>query len=121
MTTTGERGEFFHTSLSPFAYNETMAQEHYPLDYESSQKLWYTRSTYESPTLQVSSTILWTDLPESIHEVQDDILKIAITCEVSAKPFRITTQELAFYRKHNIPLPRKHPDIRHTERMKLRK
>jgi len=53
--------------------------------------------------------------------VQDDILKTAITCETSGKPFRITPQELVFYRKHNIPLPRKHPDIRHSERMELRK
>lgn len=28
--------------------------------------------------------------------------------------------ELEFYRKHNLPIPRKHPDIRHEERMKLR-
>jgi formylmethanofuran dehydrogenase subunit E len=27
---------------------------------------------------------------------------------------------LDFYRKHNLPIPRKHPDIRHLERMKLR-
>ena len=31
MQTTGERGEFFHPSLSPFGYNETVAQEYYPL------------------------------------------------------------------------------------------
>ncbi|MBP7008063.1 hypothetical protein KBB05_05150 [Patescibacteria group bacterium] len=28
--------------------------------------------------------------------------------------------EIDFYRKHNLPLPRKHPDVRHEERMKLR-
>lgn len=28
--------------------------------------------------------------------------------------------EIDFYRKHHISLPRKHPDIRHEERMKLR-
>lgn len=26
-----ERGEFFHPSLSPFGYNETVAQEYYPV------------------------------------------------------------------------------------------
>ena len=30
MQETGERGEFFHPSLSPFGYNETVAQEYYP-------------------------------------------------------------------------------------------
>jgi hypothetical protein len=29
MKTTGERGEFLNPSLSPFAYNETVAQEYY--------------------------------------------------------------------------------------------
>ena len=28
--------------------------------------------------------------------------------------------EVAFYQKHNLPLPRKHYDVRHAERMKLR-
>ena len=32
----------------------------------------------------------------------------------------IQKAELEFYRKHNLPLPRKHPDVRHEERMKLR-
>jgi hypothetical protein len=41
--------------------------------------------------------------------------------EISGKLFRIIPQELAFYRKYNIPLPRKHPDVRYTERMELRK
>jgi hypothetical protein len=61
------------------------------------------------------------DLPDTIQEVHDDILKVAIICEISDKPFRIIPQELAFYRKHNIPLPKKHPDVRHLERMALRK
>lgn len=32
MQETGERGEFFHPSLSPFGYNKTVAQEYYPLN-----------------------------------------------------------------------------------------
>jgi formylmethanofuran dehydrogenase subunit E len=47
-------------------------------------------------------------------------LNWAIECEVTKKPFRIIKQELEFYRKHNLPVPKKHPDIRHLERMKLR-
>ena len=44
------------------------------------------------------------------------ILNYAIVCEISKKPFRITKQEIDFYVKHNIPLPTKHPDVRHKER-----
>lgn len=64
-------------------------------------------------------TVLASELPD-IDQVSDDILTKAIICELSGKPFRIIKAELAFYRKHDISLPRKHPDIRHEERMKLR-
>jgi len=161
MMTTGEWWEFFHPSLSPFWYNETVAQEYFPLisdrhpewsetqwrihmDLSSKESvsfrtsttlslrsewqkkidfanLWYSRSTYESPTPQVDKAIRWQDLPDMIDEVDDSILKSAVICEVSGKPFRIIPQELAFYRKHNISLPKKHPDVRHMERMELRK
>ena len=43
-------------------------------------------------------------------------MNYAIICEVSKKPFRITKQEMEFYVKHNLPLPTKHPDVRHQER-----
>gem|GEM_PF-6545051 len=32
MMKAGEWGEFFPSSLSPFGYNETVAQEYYPMD-----------------------------------------------------------------------------------------
>jgi hypothetical protein len=34
MQTTGEWGEFFDPSLSPFGYNETVAMEYFPLKKE---------------------------------------------------------------------------------------
>lgn len=52
--------------------------------------------------------------------IPDDILNWAIECEVSKKLFRITKQELNFYRKHNIVIPKRHPDIRHMDRLSLR-
>jgi len=141
----GERGEFFHPSLSPFGYNETVAQEYFPssiiekndnndvISYhglprfarndnglELSQ-LWYKRSEYEAPKPVSDKVIEVKDLPDSIAEVEDSILQFAISCELTGKLFRIQPQELAFYRKHNIPLPRKHPDQRHLERLALRR
>ena len=65
-------------------------------------------------------TIQANDLPKSIQEVDKDILQKAIICEVSWKPFRIIKPELEFYKKHNLPLPRKHPDVRHQERLEKR-
>jgi hypothetical protein len=121
MQSTGERWEFFDPSLSPFGYNETVAQEYYPLDQAASASLWYNRSTYEAPKPVSDKVIQAKDLPDTIESVSDDIVQSAIACEVTGKLFRILPQELAFYRKHNIPLPRKHPDQRHLERLALRR
>jgi hypothetical protein len=43
-----------------------------------------------------------------------------LICEITGRPYRIVKQELEFYRKHNLPLPRRHPDQRHADRMALR-
>ena len=59
-------------------------------------------------------------LPDEISQVTDDILSTAIKCEISGRPFVIVKQELAFYRKHRLPLPRRHPNVRHEERVKQR-
>jgi len=77
-------------------------------------------SNYEAPFPKVEKIIPANKLPENISDIPDDILNWAIECEVSKKPFKIIKQELDFYRKHNLPIPRKHPDIRHSERMKQR-
>jgi hypothetical protein len=116
-----ERGEFFNPSLSPFWYNETVAQEYLPLEKAEAVEKWYKRSDYKIPQPQVSKTIHGSQLPNSIDEVEDEILKIAIECEITWKLFRIVPQELKFYRKQGIPLPRKHPDQRHLERLEVRK
>jgi hypothetical protein len=34
MINTKERGEFFHPSLSPFGYNETVVMDYYPMERE---------------------------------------------------------------------------------------
>jgi hypothetical protein len=39
---------------------------------------------------------------------------------VTGKPFKLIKQELEFYRKYLLPLPTKHPDQRHLERLALK-
>jgi len=52
--------------------------------------------------------------------VKSEITKKIFLCSVSGRPFILQRGEVAFYQKHNLPLPRKHYDVRHAERMKLR-
>jgi len=77
-------------------------------------------SDYEAPFPKVEKIISASKLPENITDIPDDILNRAIECEITKKPFKIIKEELDFYRKHNLPIPRKHPDQRHLDRMKLR-
>ena len=120
MQKTWEWWEFFQSSLSPFWYNETVAQEYFPLTKEEALSLGFNWSDYESPKPKVDKVIPTSKLPNDIKEIPDDILNWAIECEVTKKPFRIIKEELEFYRKHNLPIPRRHPDRRHLDRMKLR-
>ncbi len=66
------------------------------------------------------SLIKASNLPDKIENLsfQKEILQSAIICEESKRPFRIMKYELEFYIKNNLPLPRLHPKIRHTNRTK---
>jgi len=113
-------GEFFPEMFSDFAYNETIANYHFPLTKEEALSRGYVWKDKEKKNYQ--TTIKWSDLPETIEEVDDSILNEVIECEEKDNPdsvgaFRITRNELIFYRRMNIPLPRACFDIRHLRRM----
>jgi hypothetical protein len=132
MRKTGEWGEFFSYSLSHFGYNETIANEYFPLSKEEAIAKGFNWSDYESPAPQVEKILKASELPDisvipasSVIPAQagiysDDILNYAIECEITKKPFKIIKQELEFYKKNGITLPRRHPDQRHKDRMALR-
>ncbi|EKE29818.1 MAG: hypothetical protein ACD_2C00091G0004 [uncultured bacterium (gcode 4)] len=120
MRKTGEWWEFFPASISPFWYNESAAQDHYPLNQSEASDLWFKWSAFENPKPDVAKIIPGWKLPINIADVPDDILNWAIECEKSKKPFRIIKKELDFYRSNGLPIPRLHPDERHKERLELR-
>ena len=121
MQNTLERGEFFPASISPFDYNESLSQEYYPLEKEEAIKQWFTRrdKKYEINIPDNIQLIDTKDIP-NINEINDDILKKAIICEVTWRPFRIIKLELDYYKKNNISIPNRHPDQRHYDRLSLR-
>ena len=112
--------EFFPVEISPFAYNETVAQEYFPMTKEEVLDKWWKWKDEEDDIPNVTKTIPAERLPDDIKDIPDDILNWAIKCEVSWRPFKVIPQELNFYREHNIPIPHLHPDERHKARMKLR-
>ncbi len=118
MRETKEWGEYFPAALSPYGYNETVAQEYFPRsEAEVRSQSWNWRPEDEEEKQYLGPMVT---IPDTIAEVPDSITGKILTCEVTKRPFKIIPQELAFYRELNIPLPTKCFDQRHKERMALR-
>jgi len=115
-------GEFFPIELSPFAYNETIANEYFPLTKKQAIDQGYI--WYDKPKPEYETTTKADNLPDNIKDVNNSILKEVIECSSSdcagSGVFRIIPQELKFYKKMNLPLPRLCHDCRHRERIKQR-
>ncbi|MEK7218833.1 MAG: hypothetical protein AAB728_05210, partial [Patescibacteria group bacterium] len=119
MKKTGEWGQPLPPELSPFGYNETVAQEYFPLmQGEAIKKGWKWREDSDSQTSAYQGPRH--PIPADIKDVKDDIIEKILLCERTGKPFKIIPQELALYRQHNLPLPRMCFDERHLERIRRR-
>lgn len=117
MIKEGSWGDFFPAQLSPFAYNESVAPEYYPLSKNEALSKGFRWKDKAEEVLANTKTIPANRLPDSIVDIPDDIVNWAIQCTISNRSFRITKQELDFYRKMRLPIPRLHPDERHRRRM----
>ncbi len=107
---------FFPISLSPFGYNETVADEFYPLKREEALARGYSWKDPDPKEYQLQTY----DIPTDIKDVPDTISKEILACETCKKNFKIVAQELALYRKKNLPIPHKCADCRHRARQTLR-
>ena len=119
MRKTGEYGEFFPPSIAPVYYNETQGNLYMPLSREEVlAKGWHweenTPGTYGRETVKASA------MQDRIEDVQDSFLEEIFACVDCSKNYNITRNELSFYRKEKIPLPRKCPNCRYQRRFGLR-
>ncbi|MCX6723308.1 MAG: hypothetical protein NT094_04585, partial [Candidatus Staskawiczbacteria bacterium] len=119
-------GEFFPIEISPFAYNETSAQEYFPLIKDEIDNKGY-NAWREPEGRDYKITLSVDELPDSIEQVENSITEEIIGCEHRAeckhsctKAFRIISSEIAFYKQLGIPIPRLCPNCRHSERLELR-
>ncbi|MFH1012656.1 MAG: hypothetical protein V1760_02820 [Candidatus Peregrinibacteria bacterium] len=120
MKSTGEYGEFFPSELSPFGYNETKAHEHWPMERKDVLAQGLSWCDYETPIPPDIKKIPAHRLPDKITDIPNDVLNWAVECEVTGKPFKITSQELKFYRRKGLPVPRRSPLQRFRDRLALR-
>jgi hypothetical protein len=118
-------GDFFPTELCPFAYNETLAQEYFPL--KKGVAIQHGFSWKTNDTKQYPITVEYEKIPDRINDVPDSIIKEVFGCAHAGvcvhqctTAFRIVPEELSFYKKMDIPLPRLCSNCRHYERLKKR-
>lgn len=111
-----EWGEFFPVKYSPFAYNESVASDYYPLSKEEAMKRGYRWKDDDKTEFKPSSFVP----PEKIEEVKDDICNEILACEVSGRNYKIMPAELKFYRQMKLPIPRLHFIERHKARLAQR-
>lgn len=115
MQKTGEWGDYFPFNISPFAYNETIAQESFPLTQDQAAGL---GCSWKNEQENVDDEAGFVP-PDDIRQVDDSICNQVLKCEVSGRKYKIIPRELAFYRKMKLPIPRIHPDERHYNRLKF--
>ncbi len=98
-----EWGEFFPMKDSPFAYNETMANLSFPKTKEDclSEGLVWQENIQET---RGKTTLL--DIPDSILDIKDSIINEILECQSCTRNYKIISQELLFYRKWSLPIPR---------------
>jgi hypothetical protein len=114
MKSTGEWGQFFPAKNSLFAYNETVAQDYFPLTKEAALAQGLRWFDEEKRALTPN------DLPDSIHDITDEILSKTLVCEKTGRPYKIIPSELKLYRQMEIPIPRYAPETRNEIRIASR-
>jgi hypothetical protein len=123
-------GEYFPTEISLYPYNDTVAQDFFPLtEAEAIEKGFAWRKPGKR---EYNAEVPWDKLPDSILDVGEGEMENKIISCANAKAadskcaahcataFRLTPQELQFYRVHNVPLPRFCPNCRYLRRISKR-
>lgn len=116
MKKTGEWSEFPDTKFSFFGYNETISNEYFPLTQAEVEKRgwsWQPKALreYEPQTCMI---------PDSVKETPETITKEILSCINCTKNYKIIPQELVFYQKMGLPVPRKCSNCRHMDRLNRR-
>ncbi|MEK7547683.1 MAG: zinc-ribbon domain containing protein [Patescibacteria group bacterium] len=116
MKQTGQFGEFFPGQMAYYGYNETIAQDYFPLSKEQALAEGYKwkdsdEKEYKTQTYKI---------PERIKDVPDDILTQVLACVTCGKNYKIVEEELKFYHRMNLPIPVKCHDCRHKIRFNMR-
>ncbi len=118
-------GEFFPFDFSPYPYNETIAHEFFPLTKEEALQRGYRWQDPDSHPEEITLNV--EAIPDDLQDTSEAIMAEIIECGHKQKcnqqctgRFKIIPQELEFYKKMNLALPRLCHNCRHYERIAQR-
>jgi len=114
-------GDFFPIELSPFAYNETLAVEEFPLAENEARALGYRWVNNDAKSHKADMHAA--DLPDDLSDASPDLSAKILRClnegEVKyqcTSAYRILPEELSFYKRMKLPLPKWCPNCRYYMR-----
>jgi hypothetical protein len=116
LTEKGIHGLMMPPEIAPFAYNETIAQDNMPLTKEEAIAQGF-RWEDDIQVTKGKETLKPEDIPDHIKDVTDSITNEILRCINCERNYKITEQELLFYRKMILPIPRKCFFCRHRDRI----
>ncbi|MFA5792300.1 MAG: zinc-ribbon domain containing protein [Candidatus Gracilibacteria bacterium] len=116
MKQTGEWGEFPSIKIAPNAYNETMANEYFPLTREQALQKGYTWKDQEEK-LNVPAT---GEIKNSILETGDEVVNQIFACKKCGKNYKVLSQEIALHKKIGVALSAFCPSCRQMNLMALK-
>jgi hypothetical protein len=111
-------GEFFPVEFSPFGYNNSIAIQHFEMTKDKAMQNGYPWIEIDRGNYLITKSAK--DLPNSIHDADNSILKEIIECENCSSAYRILENEFIFYKKENLPLPTICDDCRFNRRIQDR-
>ncbi|MEK7126764.1 MAG: hypothetical protein AAB848_01530, partial [Patescibacteria group bacterium] len=92
-------GELFPTNISPYAYNESLANIYFPLSKEE----------------VLSKGWQWKNIEEKISK--ESPLEEVLNCSACGRNYKIIKQERDFYKKYGLCSPSKCPNCRYKQRI----
>jgi len=119
MKKDGTFGQYFPATLAPFSYNESLSQDFFPLEKDEALERGFkweekVTGTYGKETIKKG------EAPNTIDNIDENILKEILVCEDCGKNYRLVQAELDFYKRMHLPIPHKDFECRHRDRMSKR-
>jgi len=119
MKQTGEYGELFPAQYSPFGYNETTAQEYFPLHKDDVIRNGWNWRDNTGGTFGKETIAGIADGAE-FSENAENLTKEILVCSNCRQNYKIIPQEFKLYKQIGVALPRQCPNCRHLRRIALR-